>query len=72
MQGQLLALMAQYTVQGQEQMTGGAEGAGDGGEAGATMGTVRLPCLNLLFDGTNLQPVDLSDCVQGVGCMCAD
>lgn len=30
--------------------------------------TLELPACNLLFDGMHLTPVDLDDCIQGVGC----
>ncbi|MEW5317390.1 MAG: hypothetical protein WDW38_008689 [Sanguina aurantia] len=35
-------------------------------ELGAS--TLELPACNLLFDGMHLTPVDLDDCIQGVGC----
>lgn len=35
-------------------------------DMGALM--LELPACNLLFDGRQLTPVDLDDCIQGVGC----
>lgn len=38
----------------------------------SVVGPVELPLNNLLFDGTNIQVMDFSGCIQGAGCMVVD
>ena len=55
------------TAPGRPQLPSSQANATPGGAQQGVFGPVVLPIVNLFFDGTNLQPIDLSDCLQGLG-----